>query len=175
MTPLYVYAPTKSTDLLMTQLWARMDADGDLDKIFSDPDYPLSAFLKSIAPPNETIYAVDDAGVYFLVWFERFATGTFLSAYFRPDHRRTMHTYNLFRRVLKSGIDAYGTILNMTWQPTLAGVHEALGYVYIGTVPKLFRGRDAMLFSCNAESYAAADMEALRKRRSARRLEVVNG
>lgn len=157
MIPLYVYTPGHDTDLLIAQLWARMDADGDLDRVFSNPQYPLSALFRALAPPQETIYAVDDAGIFLIVWFERFSAGTFLSAYFRPDWRKRPETDELFRRILKGGVDAYETIINLTWQEYLLPVHLAMGYVLCGRIPALFNGRDALIFSCNKESFAHAE------------------
>jgi len=157
VTPLYVYTPARDADLLVAQLWARMAADGDLDRVFSNPDYPLSAFLTLLAPPHETIYAMDDDGIFMIVWFERFAAGTFLSAYFRPDKRKCRDTDELFRRVLKSGVDAYSTIINLTWQAYLTPIHLAMGYELNGRIPGLFNGRDALIFSCNSASFARAE------------------
>lgn len=161
MTQLYTYTPEIGADLLLAQLWARMREDGDLDKIFSDPAYPLSAFFRALAPPQETIYAFDSSGITMIVWFERFSAGTFLSAYFRPDKRKCRETDELFRRVLKSGVAAYTTIVNLTWQERLTPIHLAMGYTLDGRIPKLFNGRDALVFSCNQESFARAEARGL--------------
>jgi hypothetical protein len=134
-----------------------MAADGDLDKIFSNPNYPLSAFFRTMSPPNEMLYGFDSLGMTMLVWFERFSSGVFLGAYFRPDKRQCRETDEAFRRILKSGVDAYGTIVNMTWQERLTPIHLAMGYVLAGRIPALFNGRDALIFSCNRETFDAAE------------------
>lgn len=146
------YAPDRNVDLLIAQLWARMDADGDLDRVFSNPGLALGDFFTLMRSPREMLYAIDGEGIWFAVWFEPFMLGTFLSAYLRPDRRRTLAAGSLFMRCLRAGVNHYGTILNLTWQEELLPVHEAMGYTFVGRIPKLFNGRDALVLAASAET-----------------------
>lgn len=156
MSDLHHYHPSRDADLLLVQAWARMDADGDLDRIFSDPTIGIADFLQCMKPPHETVFAADHDGIYFLVWLEVFMCGAFLSAYFRPDRRLDPAVYALFHRVLGEAVARHGTILNLTWQEHLLPIHRMMGYESVGRIPGLFRGRDALVFSCNADSFAQA-------------------
>lgn len=146
MTALHRYEASRDADLLMTHLWHQMDTGGDLDRIFADPTYPLSALLRVFAAPNETYYAYDDNGVWFACWFELFAHGTFVSVWFRPDKRSSMASATLFLRVLRAGIQAYGTVIAMSSHAHVPPFLDAMGFLHVGTIPRLLNGRDAGLW-----------------------------
>lgn len=147
MIDLYSYVAEATSDLLVAGLWSRMRTDGDLDLCFSQPDFPLSSMLRLCAAPHECFYALDDSGVWFVIWLEPFATGTFLTCYVRPDHRGSIDAATCFARVLDHAVATYSTVLNITWQQRLLPIHYAMGYKLVGMIPKLLHGRDAFLLA----------------------------
>lgn len=148
MSALYSYTPSRDADLLLAQLWARMDADGDLANLFADPQTPLSTLLNPQPAPHELLYATDDTGIWFAVWFNRILCGAFVAAYVRPDMRASLAALLVFRRALEAGMRAYGTLLGITEHGELLDLHYALGYKLVGMVPAIFPGgRDGWLLS----------------------------
>lgn len=138
MTELLNYVPGYDADLLLAQLWARMNEDGDLDALFSDAHFPLSSLLAASAPPNELVCCTDPAGIWLAVWFNPIMRGAFVSAYVRPDMRAALRATITYRRVLDHGVERYGTLLGLTRHARLLPVHRALGYEHVGIVPAIF-------------------------------------
>lgn len=147
MTQLYVYQPCREADLLLAQMWARMDTDGDLDNLFSNPHFSLGMlFEASAGPRHELLYAYDDQGIWIAFWFDPIMCGALTSAYVRPDARGSFRATITFKRILQSGLKAYGTLIGITRHESLLPVHIALGYTVAGRVPALFPGgRDGYL------------------------------
>ncbi len=152
MTSLVTYTPGRDADLLLAQLWARMDADGDLDLVFGSPTFGLSDLMVAMRAPRELLYAADDDGIWFAAWYEPFMQGAHMGFYARPDKRSNIAAGSLFLRCLRAGVTAYKTIIGVTRRMELLEVLQAVGYRLVGHVPELYHGHDAFLAICNTET-----------------------
>lgn len=141
----YRYAPSPSADLLLAQLWARLQADNELADLYSDPEFPLSAIFEASTPPrNELVYRVDDEGIWFAFWVTSVAGGAMVSVYVRPDRRADVQALVSFRRCLQFALRAYHVLLGIT-RETLLPLHRRLGYSIAGCVPGILGGKDGYL------------------------------
>jgi GNAT superfamily N-acetyltransferase len=154
---LYRYTPESGADLLLAQWWARLNADGEMDRVFVE-GHPLSAMFATLGPPRETFYAFDSQGVWLLAWFEPMLRGALFAGYVRPDRRRTELAKALAREALLYGTATFGVVMGLTAHANVIRFCRAVGFVESGRVPGLFGPADATLIYCTTDTVHASKL-----------------
>jgi len=86
--PLFVYQPTPGMDTVIVNWWTRMQADGDLPKMFGSQHQGLSGLFRLIGAPNVLLYDMGtDCRIWVAAWFEEVMNGAFMGLWVRRDKR----------------------------------------------------------------------------------------
>jgi hypothetical protein len=169
---LHKYEASAGEDILIARWWVRMYDDGDIDRLFTKDAQTLASLLRIIAPPKVMLYAADESGIWFAMWFEQMFSSLVAGMWTRADRRRSRETLDAILAAYDLAFTASASVLGITKQPELLRGHRKLGYRILGAVPHMWDGDDAWIVVLTRGTFQ--EMTA-KYRRGARAPENVNG
>ncbi len=153
-TRLHPYRPESFYDWLLIDLWAKMQANGDLQKTMLGGSQSLLAFCRVLATP-ETCLAYDQEGPYFAAWCEPVMAGVALGFWVREDKRKSRICLKLAHQLLTQLFTCYPTIVVITKDPDVSQFHAHFGFTYAGEIPHVYDGETAYMSFLTRETYQA--------------------
>lgn len=169
--PLTRYSATAAEDLLIARWWARMYADGDIERLFTRDGQTLASLLRIVGPPKLMFYAQDAEGIWFAAWFEQLFNSLVAGLWIRRDRRTSIGGLDAWLGVLEVGLKVSPTILGITKQEELLPGHRKLGYTVLGQVPGMWDGEPAWIVMLTREAFA----KTLARYRRTAAMEATNG
>lgn|SRR6185503_12288953 len=154
--PFEVYRPGLDGDFALLHFYARLVADGDLDKLLGSSVHPLAAFMKHFTDPQAIVfYLADDKGWWTAAWLFPMAGGGAYGLWLREDKRAagSRKAMNFIMETLAVGLTRYPVLVNATHQEDVVAKTERLGYTYVGKIPFLFDGKDCHLLRMTGEQF----------------------
>jgi hypothetical protein len=113
----------------------------------------LTRFLYWMANNVALGWECDERGAWACAWVEPMLTGAFFGGWIREDKRGTVGAVMFIRKAYRQAFEKFPVIIGITKQPALHDLHIALGYDYLGTVPKLFDNADARVYVLTKENF----------------------
>lgn len=154
-----LYQATQPQDYMIAMWWDDITASGEIEKLVASNARTLSSFFRLFQPPNLMSYTEKDERIESAHWLEPVATSSsavFLSSWWEPESRGTKRHAQVMSTVYET-IFAMGkkTILGVTKQGELIGLHRSIGYDIMGPIPNLFDDEPAWIMSLTELKFKA--------------------
>ena len=159
----YQYSPSPQMDYILLQWMERMRHDGELDKTISKANQSPYTFLAFFQQPRQLWFQLDELGNLSLAcWIEPCMGSVFLSYYAQPAYRKNREVahfiFDCFDMIFKAGIPVICGLIQQ--RPTeqemeaFLKLHEKMGYIRSGKLPKFFDGKDCHIVCLTAENWS---------------------
>ena len=154
---LNVYRGTAPEDVLIAGWWHRMDADGDLERIFPAGSRTMSELFRLVASPGkDLLYAFDAQGLWFAFWAERLLSAACIGFWVRADHRKSKTSAWHFLMAADMLLRLAPVIIGVTKQRDLVPIHRKFGYTVVGEIPDMYDGQAAIVMALTRPALFAA-------------------
>jgi hypothetical protein len=152
------YEPTALNDSLMLMWWARLLADGDLEKVFQRDACKASTFFELLQAPRKVVFKTKtDYGVWFAAAMSPAFDGVYFDMWVAKEFRAGKGWLQAMEEALLYAFDRWPILIGVTSQENLLDGHRRLGYTVVGMIPKLWNEQDAWLMYITKESFMARE------------------
>lgn len=149
-----LYDRSVEHDLLVSQWWAQLHTDGDIETLIFRDSRSLSRFLEMLQPPTQLLFETDGTRIIFAAWFQPAFDGAFYSLWIAKEWRTVPKALDLVHQSYAIGFEQWPVLMGVTKQARLKKSHERLGYVwYEPPIPYLFDGEPAWLVVLTKERW----------------------
>lgn len=149
------YVPGGLEDMKLLHWFKRLVDSRDIDH-FGVRMTVLSEFFRVMQPPTRLLYEADETGIWAACWAQPTDLDMAVVALWIAEGRR--HTKQALHAVLDAlgrHLEGVRVLLAVTRQPRIAGEHEKVGFVRLGTVPEIDEGHDATFTYLTRPAYEA--------------------
>ena len=138
---------------LIFKLWIDLKASGDLGKVFYPENTTAYGLLTLFARPARTFFCLDEKGIWMIMWFTPWFSGSFVGLWIRDDMRRTKTAYENLMTLHRGAFELVPVLLSVTKLPEILEMHVKLGYDISTAIPHLFEGRPGWLTHLTKEKF----------------------
>ena len=153
---LVLYQPCHEADVMLLQWWMRLNETGDFDRLFTEPQRPLSKFFDLFSPPCIPTLAVEDGKVWAAIWFTPLgenATSVFVGYWCEEAKRGSRKHMAISILVYDMAFRFWKVLVGVTKQECLLAIHRKAGYNILGSVPHFMHDEDAWILYLTKENW----------------------
>ena len=159
-----LYRRTTEEEIILAQWWEQLRISGDAQHLFPTTDISLTAFLNLFNSSTVLLhYALDDEGAVKVAgWLEQANHAKEHCMYITWWASEKLRGSKEFMRYTFSILDIYtGTvpvIIAFGPRPEIAKLQKSIGFDIIGSVPKMYNGRDCNVMYITRDLFEQSKM-----------------
>ena len=130
-----LYQQDTDHDAYLAYWWGLLKQSGDLDKLFTAGEQPLSSFMYGMRKPTELVFELVDNHIARAAYFSPMPVGCMAGMWIESSHRADRASWEFVKLVLKQALATWPFLVGITRQPALLDAHRRLGYTISNEIP----------------------------------------